>query len=244
MRRAVVASLSVSLAAASFARDEGMWLLNNLPGSQLEAGYHFSPTPAWVEHVQKSAVRFQTGGSGSLVSADGLVMTNHHVGADMLSKLSTPEKNLLETGFLAASRDQEPKCPDLELNILWTIEDVTDKVIGAGKPGMSSADAGTARRKAMIGLEKAADEKDGLKHEVVTLYQGGRYHLYGYKQYTDVRLVFAPEQGAAFFGGDTDNFEFPRYNLDICLFRIYENGKPLRPTHHLDWSKDGSKEGD
>lgn len=241
-RTCFLACLSAFCATGS-ARDEGMWLINKPPMTALKR-HGFEPSPAWLEHAQKSAVRFQTGGSGSFVSPDGLVMTNHHVGSDMLSKLSTPERNLLDTGFLAGSRDAELKCPDLELNVLWSIEDVTDRVNGAVSNGMSTADAGAARRKAINDIEKTAGDKSGLKAEVVTLYQGGRYHLYLYKHFTDVRLAFAPEQAAAFFGGDTDNFEFPRYNFDVCLFRVYEDGKPYRPEHYLRWSATGSKEGD
>lgn len=225
--------------------DEGMWLPNKLPTQALSSAHGFTPTPQWVEHVQKSCVRISSGGSGSIVSPRGLVMTNHHVGSDMLSKLSEPGKDLLETGFSASTEPAELKCPDLEINVLWTIEDVTDQVKSAAKPEMSSGDANTARRKAMATIEKAATDKNpAFFYEVVTLYKGGQYHLYGYKRYTDIRLVFAPEQQIAFFGGDADNFEFPRYNLDVCFFRIYENDKPLEAEHYLKWSPAGSKEGD
>ncbi len=210
--------------------------------TMLRSRHGFSPTPEFMEHMQKSAVRFNTGGSGSLVSADGLVMTNHHVGSDMLAKLSTPERDLLETGFLAKKREQELKCPDLELNVLWSIEEVSDRVKGAGE-GLNPAEANAARRKMMATIEQEAKDASGLDCQVVTLYQGGQYHLYSYKRYTDVRLVFAPEQQAAFFGGDVDNFEFPRFNLDCCFFRIYENDSPLKPEHHLSWSE-GAEEGD
>ena len=224
--------------------DEGMWLLNRAPKKQLKEKYNFEPTPQWLEHLQKSAVRFNTGGSGSFVSSNGLVMTNHHVGSDMLMKLSTPDKNLMKTGFYAKTQAEEPKCPDLELMVLWTIDDVTDRVKAAATPGLSTADANTARRKMMTTIEDEAEKKSGLDCQVVTLYQGGLYHLYGYKRYTDVRLVMAPEHAVAFFGGDTDNFEFPRFDLDMCFFRIYENDKPLHPEHYLKWSKPGIGDGD
>jgi hypothetical protein len=231
--------------AASTARaDEGMWLINKPPTSRLKADYGFEPTAPWLEHLQKSAVRFSTGGSGSIVSADGLVMTNHHVGSDMLLKLSTPDHNLLKTGFYAPTQADEPKCPDLELNVLWDIRDVTERVLGAAAPGASPAEANTARRKVMSEIENEAKGQTGLLPQVVTLYQGGKYDLYLYKRYTDVRLVFAPEESIAFYGGDTDNFEYPRYDLDCCFFRIYEGGKPLKPEHHLEWSKNGTKAGE
>ncbi|MBX3359812.1 MAG: S46 family peptidase [Phycisphaeraceae bacterium] len=244
-RRAAAAALTavaMSLTTPASA-DEGMWLLTSPPTATLKAKYGFEPSNAWLEHVQKSAVRFSTGGSGSLVSPDGLVMTNHHVGSDMLAKLSTPTSRLLETGFYARTKADELKCPDLELNVLWSIEDVTESVTGVVTEGMSSADANTARRKQMARIEGESQEKTGLLSQVVTLYQGGRYHLYRYRRYTDVRLVFAPEKAIAYFGGDASNFEYPRYDLDCCFFRIYENDKPLKAEHYLNWSK-GSKEGD
>src|SRR5262249_28282575 len=160
-------------------------------------------------------VRISTGGSGSIVSPTGLVMTNHHVGSDMLEKMSTADNNLIEKGFYAKSAAEEIKCPDIEMHVLWSIEDVTDRVQGAAKPDTSADDANTARRKMMSTIEKESQDATGLKSEVVTLYQGGRYHLYRYKRYTDVRIVMAPEKGIAFFGGDPDNFEYPRFDLDM-----------------------------
>lgn len=231
------------MAGVSLARDEGMWLLTSPPRAILKDRYGFEPSAAWLEHMQKAAVRFSTGGSGSIISSDGLVMTNHHVGSDVLAQLSTKSRDLLETGFYARTRGEELRCPDLELNVLWQIKDVTGEVNVGVKDAMSTADAGAARQRAIAGIAKKAQDESKLKCEVVTLYQGARYHLYFYKRYTDVRLVFAPEQAIAFFGGDTDNFEFPRFNLDMCFFRIYENGLPLQPEHFLSWSN-GSKEGD
>lgn len=224
--------------------DEGMWILNAPPTEAIKAAYKVDLSREWLEHMQKSCVRFETGGSGSIVSKDGLVMTNHHVGSDMLLKLSTKENNLLENGFWAPTRDKELACPDLELSVLWEISDVTDAVIASVKEGMSAPQAGTARRKAIARIEKESRDTTGLKSEVVTLYQGGKYHLYRYRSFTDIRLVFAPEETAAFFGGDTDNFEFPRYNLDCCFFRIYEHGKPLQAEHFLSWSQAGANEND
>jgi len=223
------------------AADEGMWLFNDPPRELLKERYGFDPTDQWLEHLQKSAVRFNSGGSGSFVSKDGLVMTNHHVAADALHKLSTADRDLLEEGFHAKTREEELKCVDLELNVLMSIEDVTDRVNAAVKPGMSAAEAQQARRAVTNTIEKESMEKTGLRSDVVTLYQGGRYNLYRYKKYTDVRLVFAPEKEIAFFGGDPDNFEYPRYDLDMAFFRIYEDGKPATPPDHLSWSKSGAQ---
>jgi len=221
-----------------------MWTLDKLPLDRLKQAYGFTPPSGWAEHLSSSAVRFNSGGSGSFVSADGLVMTNHHVGADTLQKISSKEKDYYKTGFLARTNAEEVKAPDLELNVLVSMEDVTDRVNGAAKPGMDDAAANVARRGEMARIEKEATDKTKLRSDVVTLYQGGRYALYSYKKYTDVRLVFAPEFDIAFFGGDPDNFEYPRYDLDVCFFRAYEDDKPVKPKHFLKWSPGGSKEGD
>ena len=224
--------------------DEGMWLFNNPPLKLLQEKYHFQPTPAWLEHIQKSSVRFDNGGSGSFISPDGLVMTNHHVGADCLAKISTKEKDYLAIGFAANSNADEPKCVDLELNVLMSIEDVTKRAASAVKPGMDSAAAEKARRAEINNIEKESRDQTGLRSDVVPLYNGGQYHLYRYKRYTDVRLVFAPQKAIAFFGGDADNFEYPRYDLDICFFRVYENDKPVHTDNYLKWSEAGAAEGD
>jgi len=234
-------ALPAFAALVGFARaDEGMWPFDLVPKALIQKKYGFEITDAWLEKVQKSAVRIGAGGSGSLVSANGLVMTNHHVGSGMLEKMSTPTKNLLELGFYAKSLSEEVPCPDLEVNILWTIEDVTARVNGAVKPEMDLAAAAKARREVQSAIEAEAKQKTGLKSEVVTLYQGGRYALHCYKSFQDVRLVMAPEKAIAFFGGDPDNFEYPRFDLDMCFFRIYENGKPFHAEHYLKWSKNGT----
>ncbi|MGC8643160.1 MAG: S46 family peptidase [Isosphaeraceae bacterium] len=224
--------------------DEGMWVFNNLPLAKIKAAYGFEPPAGWAEHLRSSAVRFNNGGSGSFVSADGLIMTNHHVGADTLAKLGTKEKDYYRDGFFARTYEEEAKAPDLELNVLVGIEDVTARVSAGITPDLDDAAAEKARRKAMAEIEKESTDKTGLRSDVITLYQGGQYHLYTFKKYTDVRLVFAPEFAAAFFGGDPDNFEYPRYDLDVCFFRAYENGKPARPPHYLQWSKHGSTDGE
>jgi len=234
------------LALSSFARptpDEGMWLFNNAPARQLEERYGFEMTPAWSELVQKSCVRISVGGSGSIVSPNGLVMTNHHVASDLLERLSSADRNLLERGFFAASTEEELVCPDVHMDVLWSITDVTAEV-DTSAAGLDAAAAGTARRKAMTAIEDSAKERSGMHAEVVTLYQGGRYHLYLYKRFDDIRLVFAPEKAIAFYGGDNDNFEFPRYCLDVTFLRIYEGGNPYQPEHYLRWSENGTKEGD
>jgi hypothetical protein len=224
--------------------DEGMWVFNNLPLKAIKAKYGFDLPPSAAEHLRSAAVRFNNGGSGSFVSADGLIMTNHHVGADTLSKLGTKDKDYYRDGFFARTYSEEAKAPDLELNVLVGIEDVTARVNASLTPGLDDAAAEKARKKAMAEIEKESTDRTGLRRDVVTLYQGGQYHLYTFKKYTDVRLVFAPEFEAAFFGGDPDNFEYPRYDLDICFFRAYENGKPARRAHYLRWSKNGSDVGE
>jgi hypothetical protein len=224
--------------------DEGMWLYNDPPRKLLKERYNFDATDEWLEHVRKSSVRFNSGGSGEFVSEDGLILSNHHVGADTLQKVSTKEKDYLKNGFYAKTLADEIKAPDLELNVLMSMEDVTARVNAAVKAGASDEESFKQRRAVMAEIEKESKDKTGLRSDVVTLYQGGRYHLYRFRRYTDVRLVFAPEQQIAFYGGDPDNFEYPRYDLDVCFFRAYENGKPAKIEHYLKWSEAGTKEGD
>lgn len=234
---------ALALAATLAARaDEGMWLFNKPPVRQVKENYGFEITPAWLEHLQKSSVRFGNGGSGSFVSAGGLILTNHHVGSGMIEKLSTPERDLLKHGFYAKTAAEELKCPDLELNVLMSIEDVTERLNAAIDPKASPDEASKSRRKMIAEIEQESDEESGLRSEVVTLFQGGAYHLYRYQRYTDVRLVFAPDVKAAAFGGDPDNFEFPRYCLDYCFFRAYENGEPAKSPYFLKWNAAGAAE--
>jgi hypothetical protein len=244
MRRAILISLALLSLAAIAAADEGMWLFNVPPTAQLKAKYGFDLTKAWLQHTQLSSVRFNNGGSGSFVSADGLTFTNHHVGSECIQQLSTGGKDYLKTGFSAKTQAEEAKCPDLELNVLEEIEDVTAKVNAAAKPGMSVADQGQAQRAEMSAIEQQCATETKLRCDVITFYSGAMYHLYKYKKYTDVRLVFAPEFDAAFFGGDPDNFEYPRYDLDVCFFRVYENDKPAHLDNYLKWSAAGVKDGD
>jgi hypothetical protein len=224
--------------------DEGMWLFNSSPLKQLKEKYRFEPTQQWLEHLQKASVRFNSGGSGSFVSANGLVITNHHVGADTLQKISDAQHNYLRDGFYARKQTDEIKSADLELNVLVSIEDVTARVNSAVNSGMSPDAAASARQNVIAQIEKESKDKTGLRSDVVTLYQGNAYHLYRYKRYDDVRLVFAPEQQIAFYGGDPDNFEYPRFDLDICIFRVYENGQPARVDNFLKWNPRGPSDGE
>ena len=235
--------LTVALNTSAIA-DEGMWLFSAPPLKQIKQKYQFEPTPQWLEHLQKASVRFNSGGSGSFVSANGLVITNHHVGADTLQKISDEKHNYLRDGFYASTQADELKSADLELNVLMSIEDVTARVNGAVKPRVTSDQASSARNSAIAAIEKESKDKTGLRSDVVTLYQGGAYHLYRYKRYDDVRLVFAPEQQMAFFGGDPDNFEYPRFDLDICIFRVYENGQPAKIDNFLKWNSRGPSDGE
>jgi hypothetical protein len=229
---------------SSLSADEGMWLYNAFPKNKVKAKYGFEPTQAWLDHVRLSSVRFNNGGSGSFVSPDGLTFTNHHVGADCIQKLGKTGTDYMKTGFYARTQAEEAKCPDLELNVLVGIEDVTPKVNAGVKPGMSAAEAGQAQRAAMSAVEKDCSTSTGLRCDVITFYSGEVYNLYKYKKYTDVRLVFSPEFEMAFFGGDPDNFTFPRYDLDITFFRIYENDKPVHLDNYLKWSTKGVSDND
>ncbi|MEM9366728.1 MAG: S46 family peptidase [Planctomycetota bacterium] len=224
--------------------DEGMYLFNDLPLEQLQARYDFRPSDAWAEHLQQASVRFNSGGSGSFVSSQGLVLTNHHVASDTLQKLSSAERNLIRDGFLATDHAQELRAPDLELNQLQSIEDVTDRVNASVSEGDSPDEAAKKRRGMIATIEKESLDQTGMRSDVVTLFGGAAYHLYRSRRYTDVRLVWAPETAAAFFGGDADNFEYPRYNLDATLFRVYENGQPARVEHFLRWSETPVVDGD
>jgi len=234
-----------TLQTVGFARmDEGMWPFNNIPREEIKKKYGFDVTDEWLKKVQLASVRFNNGGSGSFVSPNGLVLTNYHIVEDIVNEVSTPEKDLAKEGFVARSSAQEIKAPSLELNVLMSIEDVTKRVNDAVKPGTSDVEAFAARRKEISAIEAESTKATGLRSDVITLYQGGRYNLYRYKKYTDVRLVFVPEFQAAFFGGDPDNFNFPRFNIDMALVRVYENDQPVRPAGYFKWSTAGAKEGD
>jgi len=226
------------------AADEGMWTFDNPPVKHLQEAYGFTPTQAWLDHVRLASVRFNDGGSGSFVSPHGLVLTNHHVALGQLQKVSSAQKDYVTDGFLARTPAEELKCPDLELNVLESMENVSQRVLGAAKPGMSDEDALKARKAEIARIEKESQDATGLRSDVIPLYQGSEYWLYRYKKYTDVRLVFAPEEQIAFYGGDPDNFTYPRYDLDLALFRVYENGKPVESKDYLKWDRTGPKAGD
>ena len=245
MKRFLAVLLAYAFIFSSLATaDEGMWLYNEPPKDKIKAKYGFELTQQWLDHVRLSSVRFNNGGSGSFVSSDGLTFTNHHVGAGCVQQLSTEGHDYIKTGFYAKTQAEEAGCPNLELNQLVGIEDVTDKINAGVKAGMSAAETGQAQRAAMSQVEKDCTTTNGLRCDVVIFYSGQIYNLYKYKKYTDVRLVFAPEFDIAFFGGDPDNFTYPRYDLDITFFRVYENGKPAHLDNYLQWSRTGVKDGD
>jgi hypothetical protein len=224
--------------------DEGMWTFNNVPRAEIKKKYGFEVTDEWLKNVRLASVRFNNGGSGSFVSPSGLVLTNYHIVEDIVAEVSTPEKDYAKEGFVAKTRAEEIKAPSLELNVLMGIEDVTARVNEAVKMGATDSEAFSARRAEISAIEAESLQATGMRSDVVTLYQGGQYNLYRYKKYTDVRLVFVPEFQAAFFGGDPDNFNFPRFNIDMALVRVYENDQPVKPQHYFKWSTAGAKEGD
>jgi hypothetical protein len=224
--------------------DEGMWPFNNVPRAEIKKKYGFDITDEWLRKVQLASVRFNNGGSGSFVSPNGLVLTNYHIVEDIVNDVSTPQKDLAKEGFVARTAAEEIKAPSLELNVLMSIEDVTARVNGAVKSGVTDAQAFAARRAEIAAIEAESTKATGLRSDVITLYQGAQYNLYRYKKYTDVRLVFVPEFQAAFFGGDPDNFNFPRFNIDMALVRVYENDQPVHPPSYFKWSTTGAKEGD
>ena len=224
--------------------DEGMWTFNNFPRQLVQQRYAFSITDAWLDHVRLSSVRFNNGGSGSFVSPEGLVMTNHHVGSECIQEVSTATNDYMANGFYAPARDKEAKCSSLELNVLMGIEDVTSAVNAGLSPHTDAAARLSSQRATMSRLEKECTEKTGLRCDVVILYEGGVFNLYRYKKYTDVRLVFAPEAEVAFYGGDPDNFTYPRYDLDVAFFHVYENNQPVKAADYLVWNTADLKEKD
>ena len=239
------AALSCGMMAGSAMADEGMWTFDNFPSAAVKAKYGATIDQAWLDRVRLAAVRLSSGCSASIVTAHGLVLTNHHCVRDCAQNLSTADNDYVKNGFSAAKREDEKLCPGMQAEVLTNISDVTARVskAAAGKAGQAFVKARDA--------EIAAVEKEGcngqeatLRCQVVTLYQGGQYKLYTFRKYSDVRLVFAPEGQMAFFGGDPDNFNFPRYDLDCSFVRLYENGSPVETPAHLTWRTTPPKEGE
>jgi hypothetical protein len=240
MRQKWIFPLLLAGLTSTLPADEGMWLLNRFPKDLVLKKYKFQVTDEFLRKLQLGSVRFNSGGSGSFVSEDGLMFTNHHVGSDCIQKVSTAEHNYMANGFMAASRADEKACPDLEVNVLLSMEDVTSKVQAA--KDLPAAEANRARLASIARIEKECADKTGNRCDVVPLFSGGQFHLYQYKKWTDVRLVFAPEEDIAAFGGDPDNFNYPRYCLDFAFFRAYENGKPVKSSNYFKWSKTGARD--
>jgi hypothetical protein len=244
VRQASVALLAAALLCPAIFADEGMWTFDNPPVRQLQEKYNFTPTQQWLDHLRLSCVRLNDGGSGSFVSAHGLLLTNHHVALGQLQKNSSAEHDYVRDGFYAATPAEEMKSPDLEVNVLVSTENVTDRVNAAVKTAKNTEEEFAKRKAVIADIERESTEKTGFRSDVVTLYSGGEYWLYRYKKYTDVRLVFAVEQQTAFYGGDPDNFTYPRYDLDMALFRVYENGKPIDSKDYLKWNPKGASDGE
>jgi hypothetical protein len=246
LRSAALSAVALFVAAhPALHAEEGMWTFDNPPVKLLKEKYGFTPTPGWLDHIRLASVRLNDGGSGSFVSPNGLLLTNHHVARGQLQKNSTAEHDYVRDGFYAESSEKEMKSPDLEVNVLVGMENVTARVQGAAHGIADEAKALKAREAEIAAIEKESKDKTGYRSDVVSLYDGGEYWLYQYKAYTDVRLVFAPEQQAAFYGGDPDNFTYPRYDLDMALFRVYDkDGKPLHTENYLKWSAKGAAPGE
>ncbi len=232
--------LSTSLAVA----DEGMWTLNGFPTTQVQQKYKFTASKKWLDHVRLASIRLAEGCSGSFISSNGLVMTNHHCAHTCIEQLSTAGKDFVASGFYAKTEEKEVKCPESEVNQLIEITDITSKITAATQ-GLEGQKFNDAQKSEMSKIEKeCSGDSDRFRCDVVTLYHGGQYHLYKYRRYQDVRLVFAPELAIAFFGGDPDNFMFPRYDYDVSLLRVYKDGKPLQNKDYFKWSTENAKEGD
>jgi hypothetical protein len=239
------AAAAFSLATTAASADEGMWTFDNFPSAKVKAKYGVTIDQAWLDTVREASVRLSSGCSASIVTKDGLVLTNHHCVRDCAQNLSTSRIDYVKDGFAAAKRENEKLCPGMQAEILSAIADVTERVSNAAK-GKTGQDFVKARDAEIAAVEKegCAGKEALYRCQVITLYQGGQYKLYTFRKYSDVRLVFAPEQQMAFFGGDPDNFNFPRYDLDCSFVRLYEDGKPAATPAHLKWRTAAPKEGD
>jgi hypothetical protein len=237
------AELGTEKLPAGFIKEFGtMWTFEAPPLDYWKARYGFTPTKAWLDHVRLASIRLPNC-SSSFVSSRGLVMTNHHCARECITAVSTPDSNFQEIGFVAKTQADERKCPGLFVDQLQSIEDVTDKIqhsVTATTPARQVAQ----RTAAIDSIEKGCETDPSTQCQVITYYQGGAYSLYRFHRFTDLRLVMAPEEAISFFGGDPDNFTYPRYDLDLSLMRVYENNQPYQPKDYLKWSRDGAKEGD
>jgi hypothetical protein len=239
-----IALLLTSLALAwQVHADEGMWTFDNFPAVKMRSTYGWAPDEAWLTHARLSSIRLAQGCSASLVSADGLVMTNDHCVRSCLSGLADAQHDYVANGFYAVSASDEKRCPALEANQLTDITDVTAQV-DAATAGKSDRAFHEAERAIKAKIESRCGTAADVRCQVVSLYQGGVYDLYKYKRYQDIRVVFAPEASVAFFGGDPDNFNFPRFDLDCAFVRIYDNGVPLHADSYLKFARRGVKAGD
>lgn len=220
--------------------DEGMWPFDGLPLQQLKEKYNFEPTKEWLDHVRLGSVRFDTGGSGSFVSPNGLVMTNHHVALETLQKVSTQEKDWVKDGFSSRLYGSEVPGKDLTLRQLIEIKDVTKEILAA--KAADKTPEGNEWRKVYEDMCAAlTDEAKHIKADPVQLYDGNQFRIHVYHVYDDVRVVFAPEKQVAFFGGDPDNFTYPRFDLDCAFFRVYEDGKPIDSSKfYFKWNAKGA----
>ena len=243
MNRIFALSLTLSILASMIFADEGMWTFDNPPLKQWKERYNFEPSKEWLDRLRLASPKLP-GASGAFVSPNGLIATNHHVASSIIAKLSTKERDLMKTGFYARSRADELKAQDAEVSVLVSYENVTDRVHNAAKAGTTDADSAAKRSAEIAVIEKDCTATTGMKCDVVSLYSGGEYWLYRNKRYTDIRLVMCPEEQAAFFGGDYDNFVYPRFDLDFTFLRVYENGLPAKTPNYFKWSAAGAQDGE
>src|ERR1043166_429 len=242
MKRILCLLLSVNLIVPFVLADEGMWTFDNPPLKQWKERYNFEPSKEWLDNLRLASVRLSDGGSSSFVSPNGLLITNQHVASGQLAKSSTKDIDYIKSGFYARNERDEIRVPDLEADVLASFDNVTDRVLGAAKKGVTDKQAAEQRKAERAAIERDCVTATQLKCEVISLYSGGEYWLYRFKEYTDIRIVFAPEEQIAFFGGDYDNFVFPRHDLDVTFLRVYENGKPIHTPNYFKWSTRGAQD--